>query len=707
MNRIICYSVILIFVFINFSCSQQPDPASQRASFKEPELDAVHWTGGFWKERFDHLQHTLLPGTIDGSCLVDGNGSNLNNFRRAAGMDDTPYARAVSWGEGDLYYILEAMCRVYALTKDPEIDAKLDYWIDIIGKIQQPDGYIGSRESLGVEERWSTRSAADYNMGHLLQAAIIHERATGKQSFMNIAKKVIDALYAHYEKHSKYSDDPRTMNFSMIFDVINFYRYTGDKRCLEIAHWNINNKGIVDHYEGGLDHWQSGAPLRDEIEGVGHGTGLPWTFIATTKMYDITKEQALLDVSTRIWEDVHATKYHVHGGYGGNPDPGLYKSPMRVIKGVTYGGHPTHEGYGPSYKLYNTFTNSECCGNFFVGMWSYELFRQTGDPKYFDAIERIFYNALMGAIDLDEAKWFYTTPNERRPTDSFNSDRTHDRWYIRNGFCCPPNLMRSIIFTTQWAYSINKEGIWVNIYGDNQLNSSLTDGTPVQITQKSNYPWDGNISIQIDQADAAFDLRLRIPEWVDENVEVKVNDIPVKETAIPGTYFKINRNWKAGDIISFELPVRVRMVETHPEVTSNRNRIAIFRGPILYVLEQFDLPEGISIDDIILPGDISFSLKEEDWPMLKQVRVLEGQAVLKSTVPEADTPPLDYSGWEGKLYRKFSGQTKDLTGSTPVTIKLIPYFTWANREEPYILCWFPVPGAEPVIEPPAPTGRNH
>ncbi|MCI0491909.1 MAG: glycoside hydrolase family 127 protein [Planctomycetes bacterium] len=151
------------------------------------ELGAVRWTGGLWKERCDHLRDKLIPGTIDDVCLQDDNGANFRNFLRAAGADKTPAKKVVCWSDGDCYYILEAISRAYAVTKDPALDEKLDYWIGIVAKVQQADGYVGSRESLGAVEKWAPFSCADYNMGHLLQAAIAHKRATGKDTFLAVA----------------------------------------------------------------------------------------------------------------------------------------------------------------------------------------------------------------------------------------------------------------------------------------------------------------------------------------------------------------------------------------------------------------------------------------------------------------------------------------------------------------------------------------
>lgn len=677
------------------------DETFHPARLQNVALDAVRWTGGFWQERFNHLHRVLIPGTLDGVCLEEGNGANLRNFLRAAGLDSTPAAKASRWGDGDCFYLLEAVSRVYAVTKDPALDAMLDRWIGVIAHIQQTDGYVGSRESLGVGPKWSPDIAsADYNHGHLLAAAIAHRQATGKDTFMAIARRALDAVHARFLEKSKDSNAP-VFGMNLIMDLLAYYRYTGDQRCLDIARWNLDHKGRTD---GRGDQWQNGPPVRDETEAVGHATGLAWTYVSAAMAAAETGDRSLWEASVRIWDDIHRTKYHIHGGYGNNADPGCFKSPVRVINGVTYGGESTAEGYAPAYQIWNTFMSCESCANFDAALWSFELFSGTGDARYVDAVERVLHNALPGAIALDEARWFYSTPHERRSTDTFNGDRTRERWRKRAGFCCPPNLMRGIAITGQWAYSTGPTGVWVNLYGANRLDTRLADGTPVRLVQKSDYPWSGDIRLEIEQAgDAPFDLALRIPGWVDAPATVTVNGEPVAGPVTPGAYFKIHRRWQAGDRVALTLPLNVRLVECHPDVVNNRNHVAVFRGPVLYVQEQCDLPDGVGIDDLVLPAHARFTVGR-DPAFLKDFPFLTTQAV-KGPLPRAITRPVDLRGWDGKLYRDFTGRDRrdDLTGAAPLPLKLIPYFAWANRTQPFILAWFPLPGAEKIAEPVPPT----
>ena len=97
------------------------------------------WTDGFWAEKFKMAHETMLP--YMGEVLCGDIGHGLNNFKIAAGMKKGKH-EGFAWHDGDFYKYMEALTYVYAQTKDAKIVNQLDEYIDIIGKAQEPDGYL-------------------------------------------------------------------------------------------------------------------------------------------------------------------------------------------------------------------------------------------------------------------------------------------------------------------------------------------------------------------------------------------------------------------------------------------------------------------------------------------------------------------------------------------------------------------------------------
>ena len=153
-----------------------------------------------------------------------------------------------------------------------------------------------------------------------------------------------------------------------------------------------------------------------------------------------------------------------------------------------------------------------------------------------------------------------------------------------------------------WAYSLADDGLWVHIYGGNALQTRLADGSPLALSQESDYPWDGQVRLTIAAAPAQpFAIHLRIPGWTApqaDGITVRVNGEPVAARPQPGSYFEMRRTWSAGDTIELVLPVAVQLVEAHPLVEEARNQVAIMRGPVVYCLETVDTP-GVALSECI------------------------------------------------------------------------------------------------------------
>jgi len=160
------------------------------------------------------------------------------------------------------------------------------------------------------------------------------------------------------------------------------------------------------------------------------------------------------------------------------------------------------------------------------------------------------------------------------------SDGDCYKWIEVDCFCCPPNLARTIAQLHTYAYGMSPDTVWIHLYGASQLDTQLPGGDAMQLSQTTDYPWDGKISIRIEKTpEKEMALRLRIPAWVEQPV-LKVNGQVSDEALKPGSYSEIRRGWKAGDVVELELPMPGVLMESHPLVEENRNQVAVMRGPL-------------------------------------------------------------------------------------------------------------------------------
>lgn len=651
------------------------DNNSAYAKLKNVNIGDVKWTSGFWADKFETVHKVGVPSMWH--TLEDPNISHaFTNFLVAAGLENGEF-KGWWWLDGDLYKWVEAASAVYAVTKDENLDSLLDKVIGVIGKAQRADGYISTSILIGhghqdgethpfegkIKPFQSTGDHELYNMGHLMTAACIHYRATGKTNFLDIAKKTGDFLYQTFMPR-----DPRLAHFdfnpSNIMGTVELYRTTGDKKYLELAKVFVDMRGSQP---GGTDWVQTRVPLREETEAVGHAVTANYLYSGATDVYAETGEKILMDALLRIWENVAYRKMYVTGATG------AYHAGASS-RGDMVRGDLVNEAYGRKYELPNSTAYNETCANIAFGMWNWRLLGVTGEEKFADVMETVFYNSALSGISIDGRNFFYTNVLRRTYGTPFllPLDRPTRVPFILS-YCCPPNIMRTIAEMSNYAYSINDKGVWVNLYGSNTLTTKLTDGSDIRFQQVTNYPWEEDVKITCQEAKKNdFGLMLRIPEWA-VGATIRVNGKAIDQPVTTGRYFELNRNWVKGDVVELHLPMKTQLIEANPLVEETVNQVAIKRGPIVYCLESADLPDNIKVSSIIIPASVNLKpvLKTD---LLGGVVVLQGKAFSKSTEP-----------WTNSLYREVKSDQMQL-----IDIQLIPYYAWSNRGVSEMSVWLPV-----------------
>jgi DUF1680 family protein len=641
---------------------------SKYAKLQPVDMTAVTWTNGFWADRMKvckdsmvpHLWHTYTSANISHA---------YRNFEIAAGKD-TGSHQGPPFHDGDFYKLIEAVADMYAVTKDKPLDVMMDSVIATIAQCQRADGYIHT--PVMIEERKRTANAKPfedrlnfetYNMGHLMTAACVHYRATGKRTLLDVAIKAADYLDNFYKRSSP-ELARNAICPSHYMGVIELYRTTRDPKYLQLAINLINIRGLVND---GTDDNQDRIPFRQQKTAMGHAVRANYLYAGVADVYAETGDDSLMACLHAIWDDVVYRKMYVTGGcgalYDGVSPYGVSYSPPQIQK--------THQAYGRAYQLPSMTAHNETCANIGNLLWNWRMLLLSGDAKYADVVELELYNSILSGISLDGNRFFYTNPLSASGDFPYNLRWSGGRIpYISLSNCCPPNTVRTLAEVNNYAYTVSDKGVWVHLYGANNLSTVLKNGDAVQLSQQSNYPWEGHIKITVNKAAAhPFSVFMRIPGWC-KKATLTVNGKPVVVPAANAAqYAEVNRTWKAGDVIDLELNMPVTLVESNPLVEETRNQIAVKRGPVVYCVESNDLPKGANVLDIVLP--VKNDLRPVYTTIDKtKVMSLQGTALLE---PTAD--------WSNALYREVRANT------TPVKVTLIPYYAWGNRGKSDMTVW--------------------
>lgn len=646
---------------------------SPYATLYSVDIDKVAWDGGFWGDRFDVCKDTMLLNMwriFDDAELSHA----YRNFEIAAGYAQGEH-RDPAFFDGDMYKWLEGACAVYALTKDATLKQHIDSFVTTLIKAQRADGYLHTQTLIRDKNNPGQRSEfaerlhfETYNFGHLMSAACMHYRATGERRLLETAVKATDFLYRYY-KSAPAELAQNAICPSHYMGVADMYRTTHDPRYLELAKGLIDIRGLVVN---GTDDNQDRIPFRQQHTAMGHAVRANYLYAGVADLYLETGEDSLLTCLNDIWNDVVHTKMYVTGAcgalYDGTSPDGTNYTPDSIQK--------THQSYGRSFQLPNMTAHNETCANIGNVLWNRRMLHITGEAKYTDILELALYNSVLSGISLEGKDYFYTNPlaasNKFPYTLRWSEGKHKQRQPWISCFCCPPNTVRTVAETQQYAYGLSDNSVWVHLYGSNHLNTQLKDGTPVCLKQVSDYPWDGRVSLTWDgTTKQPVTLRLRIPGWC-QGASLTVNGQPEAISLEAGTYVALSRSWKQGDRVELNLPMPVRLLEANPLVEETRNQVAVTRGPLVYCLESSDLPANVRIEQVLVPLNTT-------WKPIKTtiagspVVQLEGQLLVQPT-----------TDWSNALYRVINPATQ------PRTLRLVPYYAWSNRGQSEMSVWLPL-----------------
>ena len=472
------------------------------------DMGSVTWTTGFWADRFKVAAETIVPNMW--SVYNDPKISHaFKNFEIAAGLD-TGRHKGPSFHDGDYYKTLEAMASLYASTRNPKLNETMDKAIAVIAKSQREDGYIYTKAMIeqrktGSKNQFQDRlSFESYNIGHLMTAACVHYRATGKTNLLDVAKKATDYLYGFYKTASP-TLARNAICPSHYMGVIEMYRTVRDPRYLELAKHLIAIKGKIDD---GTDDNQDRIPFLAQTKAMGHAVRANYLYAGVADLYSETGNDSLLKTLNLMWNDINTHKMYVTGGngslYDGTSPDGTSYNPTEVQK--------IHQAFGRDFQLPNFTAHNETCANIGHVLFNWRMLQLTGDAKYADIMELGLHNSVLSGISLNGKNFLYTNPLAQSDALPFKQRWSKERVpYISLSNCCPPNVVRTIAEVSDYAYSTSKKGIYFNLYGANKATVKLEDGAKIALQQITNYPWDGNIKITVSETNAkAFSMFFRI-----------------------------------------------------------------------------------------------------------------------------------------------------------------------------------------------------
>lgn len=569
----------------------------------------------------------------------------IDNFRIAAGEKEG-FREGWFFADSDAFKWLDAAARIYASAPNPRLAAQMDDFIALVGRAQMPDGYIYTYNQIHFPgQRWVNLQIEHelYCHGHLIEAGVSHFDATGQPSALDLATRAADLLVRDF------LGGPPEMtegHQEVEIGLMRLYQATGRTPYLDLAQHFIEVRGRIRHfplhiYRQNQNHearkaivrerraayaathpeyaiskippenfakkprfakqrWdlnalsgkynQQHAPVREQTVPVGHAVRYGYFQAATAMLHRLRGDASLLPALEKSWQHMVTRRMYVTGGLG---------------------AVPSLEGFGNDYELDPETAYAETCAALASLFWNWEMALITADARYSDLFEWQLYNAAAVGMGAGGDTYLYNNPL------CVHTGITRRAWYSVP--CCPSNLSRTWAALGKYICSFDEKNLWIHQYVGSKTTLKTTPALEIAI--ESQLPFAGGVTIRLNPPETTeFALHVRIPAWVGLNqrdIAIHINGAPISLPMPPcppllptaqgydprcSRFIPIKRTWRPGDVLTFSLPMSIRLHRAHPKVKELEGKVAVTRGPLVYCLESVDNP-GIDIFTVVLDVD--------------------------------------------------------------------------------------------------------
>lgn len=589
----------------------------------------------------------------------------IQNFRIAAG-ELTGERKGVVFQDTDLYKWLESVAYTIAAGQGCEYEALADEVIDLIGRAQEPDGYLNTYFTVNAPHRkWKNLMEGHelYTAGHMIEAAVAYYEATGKTKFLEIARKnadLIGQVFGRGEGQIKGYPGHQEIELALV----KLYRVTGEKRYLETAKYFIDERGSRPSYfeqevaeRGGFEFFpdlqdydlaysQADEPPVQQTKAKGHAVRDMYMCSAMADLAGEYEDEALLQTCGKIWENMTEKQMYITGGIG--------SSGFR-------------ERFTTDYDLPNAVNYSETCASIGLMMFGQRMSAVTGEASYYDSVELALYNTVLAGINIEGDRYFYVNPLEVVP--GFCTEHTYmnhvkpirQKWF--SIACCPPNVARTLASLGQYIYAREGEALLIHQFISSEVTTDLGDHV-VELKMDSTLMQDGRVKIQV-KSEKPTTLKIRIPgyagKWSVQSETTTYTTKPEKG------YLKITA--EAGEqTIILDLDLQPHWVAANDLVRADAGKAALMKGPVVYCLEE-----------------------KENGRLLSQICVEANQTIREMEPADGligDLPTLVYPG----VRLKNAGLGDHLYGALKIEkeateLTAVPYCLWNNRGMGEMLVW--------------------
>lgn len=561
----------------SIAAAAQGGPPRSRIRIQPFDYQGVRLGKSRWQEQYQSARDFYFSVPDD---------DILQGFRAAAGLP-APGKPLGGWCLRNSSTVfgqwLSGMARMYRATGDSAIRDKAVRLMTEFAKTVKPDGDAGLRH---------------YAYDKLVCGLVDMQQYAGHLDAVPFLEKITDAASRTFKRenvpavpYKAYSGTPSEW-YTLSENLYRAYQLTGNPKFKTFAEvWLYH------------PYWNKFANTASPTDAHGvHAYSHVNTFSSAAMAYAVEGDPTYLRIIRNAYDFLQDTQCYGTGGYG--PRETIMPADGRLGKAleITSASFETGCGSWAGFKL------------------SRYLMQFTGEARYGDWIERLFYNGVGGGLPIAAGgrNFYYSDYRVAGGMKTYN-------WEAYT--CCAGSYIQDVADFHNLIYFKDDSSLYVNLYVPSEVTWARPDG-PVTLTQDTLYPQADTSTMTLGMKRSAnFSLKFRVPAWA-RDVSVKVNGAAADVTCTPGTWATVARIWNAGDRVEIRIPQRLRMV---PVDRQHPDRVLVVRGPAVLVLESdfhesaFRLPER---DD-----DLEKWLVEESTPGTFRVELPDGGRVRSKVRP--------------------------------------------------------------------------
>lgn len=604
---------------------------------------SVDIDNGFWAYR-QQLNRDVTTRAVMNRFMETG---RFDAFKMnwQEGMPNKPHyfwdSDVAKWIEGVAYLMKKGSV--------PEYEQLAEETIDRIERGQGEDGYFNIFfTNIEPENRFVDRSWHElYCAGHLIEAAVAYDEATGRDRFLKMMMKYADYIDKVF-RIDQSAPFVTPGHEELELALVKLYRHTGEERYLALAKFFIDQRGangkdeLVDRHAASQRVVQSHMPVREMTTAEGHAVRAGYLYSAMADVARETNDEELLDACRAIFENIILRRMYITGGVGSSR---------------------ASEVFTVDYDLPNATSYTETCAAISMAYFARRMLTIEADSRYADLVERVIYNGFLSGVSLSGDRFFYTNPLAVSLRDHGRNvaDPRRGEWLpiaerveVFSCSCCPPNVTRFIASIGEYLYTTGEETIYAHQFMESRADIAAA-GKTVRVRQQTAYPAGNTVKFTV-EGGKGMRFAVRIPGWCRK---FSLNAAYEMEKG----YALVKCEADECEII-LSMEMQPQLMEANPEVQADAGRVALMRGPIVYCLEGVD--NGERIQDIRIGGDMDAKAEYDDLYKMPVIRA---------------------RGWRRKdakgawLYRPAGDELEE------ISLTFIPYYAFANRGESDMQVW--------------------